>query len=157
MAVEITGIKEFRRALKEMGPEWPKELRRVHAQIARRGQALSRGYAEGMGGVQAKAAGTIKGRGNQRQASIYVQGMRGLGNVAFWGAKRHTGWYANPRYSDGPAQHPPWVGNTWDAAVHGEGPYAINEALADHLDDILDQYLKMLDNLSRKAFPGRDN
>lgn len=153
MAVEITGIKEFRAALKAMGPEWAPKLRDVHEQIARRGAALSRGNAQGMGGVQAKAAGTIKGRGNQRQATIAVSGQKGLGNVAFWGAKRHTGWYANPRYSDGKAQHPPWVGNTWEVAEHGQGPYAINEALADNLPDIEEQYLNMIVNLANKAFP----
>lgn len=152
MAV-IQGIKDFRRELKALGPEWPQELRRVHEQIARRGAALSRGRAAGMGGVQAKAQSTIKGRGNQRQATIAVSGMKGIGNVAFWGAKKRTGWFGASKYRGQPSQHPHWVGNSWEVAMAGQGPYAINDALAADLDDILNQYMDMVTNLAAKAFP----
>jgi len=151
MAVEVTGLKEFRAALKALGPEWPKALTEVHQQIGRRGAALARGRASTP--LQAKAQNTIKGRGTQRSATIAVSGMKGLGNVAFWGAKRHTGWYGKSRYRASPAQHPKWVGNSWDAAVHGQGPYAINDALADNLPDIIDQYVNMINILAAKAFP----
>jgi len=153
---EIIGLKEFRRALREVGPAWPKELRAVHAQISRRGEALSQSQARGMGGIQAKAASAIRGRANQSEARIAVSPSRSapMANVAFWGAKRHTGWYAAPQYASGPAQHPPWVGNTWDVAVAGTGPYAINDALARYLPELLDQYLKMLDRLFDRAYPG---
>jgi hypothetical protein len=149
----VKGLKEFRAALKAAGPEWPPELKRVHEQIGRRSAALSRAAASGMGGVQAKAAPTIKGRGNQKEARISVSGMRKLGNVAFWGAKRHTGWYAAPRYGESQtAQHPVWVGNSWEVAGDG-GPYAINPALRGYLPEILDQYLDMVQRVADKAFP----
>lgn len=166
----ITGIKEFRAALKAIGPEWPKELKETHEQIGRRGRALSQAQARAMGGVQARAAGAIKSRGNQREAVIYVQPttQNPMAFIAFWGAKRRTGWYAkagpNAMSRTGWAsrqvlkpQHPPWVGNTWEPAVAGQGPYAINEALAEHLDDLLDQYLNMIDRLSGRAFPEGGN
>ncbi len=151
MPVELVGLQEFRAALKAMGPEWPRALTEVHQQIGRRGAALARGRASTP--LQAKAQGTIKGRGTQSAATISVSGMGGLGNVAFWGAKKKTGWYAKPQFADGPAQHPPWVGNSWEVAVHGQGPYAINAALADDLPDIMKQYENMIDNLTAKAFP----
>ena len=153
--VEVIGLKEFRRGLKAVGAEWPKELRRVHKTIADRGAALAQGFASGMGGVQAKAAGAIRGRANQRSARIGVAGGRGspMANVAFWGAKRHSGWYAAARYSDSPPQHPPWVGNSWEPAVFGQGPYAINPALARYLPELLDEYGQMIDRLAADAFP----
>ncbi len=153
--VDVVGLKDFRRELKAIDVNLPKELTRVHQQIARRADALSEAKARSMGGVQRKAASTIKGRGDQRSAKITISGMRGLGNVAFWGAKKHTGWYAAPQYRGSPAQHPRWVGSSWDVAVRGEGPYAINDALAENLDDILDQYWNMLGILTAKAFPER--
>ena len=169
MPAYITGIKEFRAALKAIGPEWPKELRETHEQIGRRARALSQARARGKGGVYARAASAIRSRGNQREAVLYVQpsSANPMAFVAFWGAKRRTGWYAragqNPASrstADGKplsAQHPPWVGNTWDVAVAGQGPYAINDALAEHLDDLLDQYLNMIDRLAGRAFPEGGN
>jgi hypothetical protein len=153
-AIKVEDIRGFQRELKALGSKWPRELTRVHQQIGRRGAALSRAAAGGMGGVQAKAASTIKGRGTQKEARVSVSGMRGLGNVAFWGAKKHTGWYAAGQYGNSATpQHPRWVGNSWDVAVPGEGPYAINPALALYLPELLDQYMKMIDDLARKAFP----
>lgn len=153
--IEVTGIKEFRRELKALGPEWPKELRAVHKHISDTGARDSQAAARGLGGVQRKAASTIKGRANQREARISVSGMRGLGNVAFWGAKKRTGWYAAERYDDIPRQHPVWVGNSWDVAVPGQGPYAINNTLARNLKQYLDRYGEMIDRLAAEAFPER--
>jgi hypothetical protein len=151
----VTGLKEFRKALKAIGPEWPKRLRQVHKRIGDRGAELSRGRAAGLGGVQAHAANTIKGSGTQRYARIAVGGqMGGVGRVAFWGAKRRTGWYAAEQYQgSGQRQHPPWVGNSWDVAVAGQGPYAINAALAAYLPEAQEEYLRMIDELAREAFP----
>lgn len=148
---EVVGLKEFRGDLKAMDSQWPKELRKVHKQIADKATRYARANASGNGGVQAKAAGGIKGRATQSQASVSTGG--GIGNVAFWGAKKHTGWYAAPQYAEGPAQHPKWIGNTWDVAEFGQGPYAINPALAVHLPELLDDYLDMIDELSHRAFP----
>lgn len=153
--VEIVGVKEFRRALKRLGSEWPKELRRVHKEIGDLGLRYSQAEARLMGGVQARSASALRSKANQRSARIGVTPGRGapMANVAFWGAKAHTGWYAKPRYRGGPPQHPPWVGNTWEAAVMGQGPYAINPALARHMDEILDAYAEAIDRLADAAFP----
>lgn len=152
---EIVGLNDFRRELRKLGGQWPQELRRVNAQIARRGAALAQREARSLGGIQARAAGAIVGKANMREARIGVNATRSnpMANVAFWGAKRHTGWYANPRYSGGAPQHPPWVGNTWDVAVRGQGPYAINAALARYLPELVDQFGDMIDHLSRRAWP----
>lgn len=155
----ITGVREFRRALKQIGPEWPRELRVVHKTIADEVAAAARGRASGMGGVQALAAKSIKGTANQREARIGVSGqVKGrrtsgpIGNVAFWGAEKRTGWYSRYRYKDVPtAQHPTWVGNSWDVGDPSGGPYAINETIAVMKPEIYEQYLQMLENLAERA------
>jgi hypothetical protein len=149
--VEIRGLPEFRRELKVLDGNWPKELRKVHKTIAEEAARRSRGVAARMGGVQAKAATTIKGQSTQKAARISTSG---IGHVAFWGAKKHTGWYAGGQYriSTG-QQHPDWVGNGWDVATMSGGPYAINPALAMYLPTMLDEYGDMIDDLARRAFP----
>jgi hypothetical protein len=154
---EIRGLRDFRRELKAIGPEWPRELRKVNKEISTRAAGWARARATAHGGAQAKFADRIRGYANQRAARVGIAtGNTGAGPT-FWGAKRHTGWYDRARYNDSPPQHPPWVGNSWDAAVHGQGPYALNPALADHVDDIVDEYGDMLDELAHRAFPERGN
>lgn len=153
--VEIVGLKEFRQALRSLGPEWPKALRAANKRIADRGALLARGYAAGMGGVQAKAAGAIKGYANQREIRIGIGSGKALpmAAVAFWGAKRHTGWYARARYHDSTPQHPEWVGNSWDVAAFGQGPYAINQSLAMNINTLLEEYFTEIEVLAHDAFP----
>jgi hypothetical protein len=151
----VVGLTDLRRALQSMEGEWPRALTRVHREIAKRAERAARAEASRMGGVQAKAAGAIKGTGTGREARIQVKpGARTrMANVAFWGAKRRTGWAARERYARARRQHPSWVGNTWGVAERGEGPYAINDALADELPEILREYELMLERLVQQAFP----
>ena len=109
-----------------------------------------------MGGIQARSARAIRGKANMRQASIGITPGKGapMANAAFWGAKRHTGWYGNARHRAATTpQFPEWIGNSWDAAVHGQGPYAINDALADHIDELEAIFNAGIANLTRRAFP----
>lgn len=157
-ALTVQGIKEFRRALKELGPEWPKQLSRAHRDIAKIAERVSQSEARRMGGVQGKAAGAIRGSGNARNAKVSIKPSRSarsdtaMANVAFWGAIKRTGDNRAGR-RNGKRQHPIWVGDNWDAAVAGQGPYAINTALARNIDDITDAYLAAIDRLSAAAFP----
>ena len=146
---------EFRRALRAMGPEWTRELTKVHRTVALKVAAGAQSRAASMGGVHRRAAPAIKGYANKMNARVGVSpgAKTRMANVAFWGAKRHTGWYANARYSDGPAQHPAWVGNTWDVGVPGGGPYAINATVAAMTPTIIADFERMIDELARRAFP----
>lgn len=153
--IEIRGLADFRRALKAMDPDWPKALTKVHRAVATEAAGIARGIATGMGGVRAKAAGTIKGSGNQRSARIGPSGGGGIGNVAFWGAKKHTGWYGHSSYNDSQsAQHPPWVGSSWEVGNAGEGPYAINPAVATYEPRMEQRYFDMVLELAHDAFAG---
>ncbi len=153
---QVIGLKEFRAALKTSTTAFPFELTRVHKTIANQGAARARGVAAGMGGQQAKYARSIKGRATQTRASIGVfAGKTNPGaGAAFWGTKRRYGWYNWRRYQGtGAPQYKPWVGNTWQVAQFGQGPYAINPALAAYLPELLNEYGKMIDRLSARAFP----
>ena len=75
--------------------------------------------------------------------------------ATFWGAKRRTGWYARERYSGSTGrQHPPWVGASWGAGKRGEGPYVLNEAIADHRDEIDEMVLAAPMEVFRQATGG---
>lgn len=156
--VDVVGLKDFRRALKAMDPEWPKALKGVHAGIGAEGAIRSRAVARGMGGVQAKAASAIGFKATVREARIAIYPSAhsdAMANVAFWGAKKRTGWYARNRYGDSATpQHPRWVGNSWDVAEAGQGPYAINAALASYKPDIWEAYFQMVLDLAHDAFNG---
>jgi hypothetical protein len=151
---------KFRKELKKVGKEWPRELAQAHRDIAKIGERVSQSEARRMGGVQRKAANAIRGRGNQRDARISVRpsaskrNPTAMANVAFWGASRRTGWYAKPRYRDGGGtQHPEWVGDNWRVAEPNEGPYAINVALARNWNDLQAAYNAAIGRLVRRAFP----
>lgn len=155
-AVEIIGLKEFRKALKAVGPEWPRELSKANREIAKIGERVSQNEARSMGGIQRRAANAIKGSANVREARIQVKPSAGKRNptamarVAFWGAKKRTGWYRSK--PQGKPQHPKWVGSKWEVADLNSGPYAINAALARHLDDIVAAHRAAIDRLAAAAF-----
>ena len=156
VAASISGLGEFQAQLKALGPAWPRQLSKVNRAIAKEGAAYARAEAEAMGGIQAKAASAITGSGTQARAAIVVADSEAVpfAKVAFWGADRHSGWFAKPQYESSTSkQHPAWVGSSWDVAVAGEGPYAINTALARHLPDLLDHYAAGLNELVHTAFP----
>lgn len=109
-----------------------------------------------MGGVQAKAASAIGAKHTAKSAAVAVFPSWGdrMAPVAFWGAKKHTGWYSAARYRNSVAQHPTWVGSSWEVAGSG-GPYAINATLRTRIDELLDEYFKSIETLARSAFPER--
>lgn len=154
--VQIVGLADFRRDLKAVGDEWPRQLRQVNKEVADKARDYARGEATALGGVHAKAAPAIKSFATATQAKIGVTvGDRRfpMAAVATWGAKRHSGWYAARRYRSSVAQHPPWVGNTYDTGVVGQGPYGINSAIAHHERELAEMYLDGLADLAARAFP----
>lgn len=150
----LLGLANFDRSLAQIPREWAKVEREVLKTIADEGARRAQAKARGLGGVQAKSAKAIRGTVARGEARIGVTAGRGvpMAAAAFWGAKRHTGWYAKPQYRNGPAQHDPWVGNGWDVAVAGTGPYAINDALAEYLPELLDDFREGLDDAFDPAF-----
>lgn len=155
MSAELVGTREFARALRKIGPEWPRRLTEAHKNIADEGANQSRMRARGMGGVQAKASSAIRGRATVNGAFVAVGSVPAFAGIAFWGAKRHTGWYAKSRYQGSARQHDPWIGSSWEVGVASEGPYAINDALAAYMPYLVEEFGNMIDDLANEAFPDR--
>jgi hypothetical protein len=146
-AIEVVGLNDFRKELRNLGGRWPRELAKAHRDLAKSVASEARRFAVGTGPMQAHFAGRIYGTGSAQRASIAV---RSDANAAFWGAKKHTGWYAT---KPGPPQFPEWVGNNWDVGVPGQGPLAINPTIFHEMDNITERYAELIDHLARRAFP----
>ena len=153
----VAGIDALVAALRDMGPEWAKELKTAHKDVADRAAQWAQWEAASSGTRQQQAAmGAIRGQGRDTEARIFISRSKStpFAGAAFWGAKRRTGWYGAAKFKGSTGrQFLPWVGNSWDVAVAGEGPYAINDALAEHLDDILEFFNLAIDRVTAKAFP----
>lgn len=134
--IRVEGAAALSRALREFPSVSRRELRRSNLEVSRRAREWGRGAAARGTRLEAKMAGGIGAGATQKQAYLSVRNTaRAPGaTVAFWGAKKRTGWYAAERYADSAArQHPRWVGANWTAAKRGQGPYVINDMLADRL------------------------
>lgn len=144
-AVQVQGLAELRKELKLLnaGKTWTKELSKLSRKVSRSVVMWSRGEATGM---QAHFARNIRGAGGAAGARITIDRVA---NAAFWGAKQRTGWNAG----NGTANQPDWVGASWQVGVAGQGPYAINQAIADHMDEIIEMYGEGIDDITSRAFP----
>ncbi len=146
--VYIYGLPELRRELKKLDNprQWTTELGRVQRRIAQQVASWARGTAEGMGGPQKVFASAIVGRGTATGARIQI--AKADAYAAFWGAKQRSGWNVRNETPNLPR----WVGNSWDVGVAGQGPYAINDTIADRMDDIVRAYREGIDDLTAQAF-----
>lgn len=151
--VYLVGWTELRADLKALTDDgrWAKELNKVHNTVAREASADARSWAREMGGSQRHFAKAIRGRGGARGARIAVVDGNAFG--AFWGAKqRWTGW--NKEREGRRPNQPSWVGNSWDVAVSGQGPIAINDALAEGLPRYMQMFAEGIDDVTRRARGG---
>lgn len=138
---QIRGLAEFQRELRTLDRKLGSELRKGLKRAAEVAASGARSRASSGNRMQASAAATIKAQAEQRAAKISFGSARvpyGVG--AFMGAK------AWPQFL-------PWVGATWRVGERGEGPYLINQGIADRMDAMLDEVGREIETLSRKAFP----
>ncbi len=147
--VHVEGLREFRRAIKEVDRELGRELRQVHLKIAElvhgRAQAATRG---------AHAKKALKPKATQSAAMVAIKSNRGDELAVFFGAKRRSGWYAARRYrSSSGRQFKPWVGNQWDPGESAGKPYFIGDAINASIDEVIELYADGIEDISRKAFP----
>lgn len=137
VAVDIQGLTQFRSGLRKAGTGWPRVLAGVNRDVAKYIEGKSKG--ESMTAQQAKASGAISGRGTQREAKIVIGGSPPFALGAFMGALQY-------------AQFPRWVGNSWEVGGAG-GPFAVNPAIRESKDDIVNAYGDALETVARAAFP----
>lgn len=149
--VQIVGLNELRRELRrlENPREWSKALAKIHREVAKEVASTARSFAQANGGSQKHFAAAIRGYGSVQAARIGIANPDAF--AAFWGAKQdHTGWNAG---NEGRPNQPEWVGNSFDVGVKGQGPYALNDAVADRIEWAVDTIWAEVDALTQRAFP----
>ena len=138
VAVEIQGLRQFQAGLRKAGSGWPKVLAGVNRDIAKHIEGKAKGsYLESA--QQVKAERAISGRGTTRESKIVIGGSPPFALGAFMGALQYR-------------QFPQWVGNNWEVGGAG-GPGAVNPAIRDSKEDIVDAYGDGLEAVARAAFP----
>lgn len=159
-SIEVEGLDDFRRELREVDPSLPKAMKKANGKIASHAQGASRKNATAASGPFARryadAKTSIKSYSSATEAAIGVSrsGRNGHAQATFWGALSRSGWYAAGKYAESTGrQHPEWVGDNWDAGVAGEGPYVLNYTIAEERPRIVEMYGEGMDDLFSEAFP----
>lgn len=137
--VEVVGLRDLQKALRQVDADFPKELRKANKAAAEDIVSAAKVMAFGVGGVAGKASGSLRAVAEQRSASVKLGGARypyALG--AEFGALRYH-------------QFKPWRGNQWS---DGDGPgYFLHPSIRARREQILEEYGKAIDRLTGKAFP----
>ncbi len=137
--VAVTGVKEANAALRRVGPELRKEFKKATRDIAGTVAGDARSKAQGLGGVAAKVAPSIK------PVSGGTQNATGAG-VAFGGANYPMGpgaEFGSYRYK----QFKPW---------RGSGPgagYFVYPAIRDNSEYIFRSFDQAAQRLISREFP----
>ncbi len=114
-------------------------LKEAYVPIAEMAANAAQGHARAGSKLQRAMAGAIKPFVRTTSAGVRVSATRAYpaAKVAFWGVDRRLGWFAAPKfhqYSSVDQHLPVNVGHTWLAGVRGQGPYAVNDGVADAAD-----------------------
>lgn len=134
---EVENLAEFRRALKQLEGDYPKQLGKVNQDVAQVvvDEATDRAQAEGGSYIAALRLRGLRASKAQTAASVVLDGAKApMIFGAEFGAKT---W----------PQFQPWTGSGDDAG------YALWPAIRDKQDDAAEMYLEALDELSARAFP----
>lgn len=142
-AFRVEGLREFQRELRNVDRTLGRDLRAALKRAAEIAAADARSRARSAGGVLGKAevVASIKAQAEQRAAKIsWGAAAAPMAAGAIMGAVQY-------------AQFEPWVGAAWTPGVAGEGPRAINDAIASTRPRIEEAILDELDRLASRAFP----
>lgn len=128
--VELAGAKEFAAALKRVKGRANANLRKSNRTVAKKAQGHARAAASGGTRQQQRAATGITAVGTTTAAVVKIGPTvkAPFARGAFFGAKKFP-------------QFLPWVGANWKPATHGEGPYRVNDAFAQHQGEYEDDFL----------------
>lgn len=131
--IQVEGLVELNRALRELGPEFQRELKGANLQVAELVAADARAAAHSLGGVAAKTAGSIKAKGYTTSAGV---ALGGTGYEFALGAE-----FGSYKFH----QFKPWRGSSSDAG------YFLYPAIRHDGDRIETEYRAALDHLLRKV------
>lgn len=132
-AIEVHGLAQLNRALRELDSDLPKELRSTNKKVAEKVASGARGRAQSLGGVAAHVAPSLRATAGVRSAGV---AGGGAAYPMFGGAE--FGSYRYPQFK-------PWRGNGSDAG------YFLYPEIRDEAPNIEDEYREALNDLIRKA------
>lgn len=152
MAIYVRNIDEdlrlFRNALRRAGPGWTNIQKAVNKDIAtyieRKAQMMGETKQQVVPSKKTPVPPpirVIKGQGTIRAAKVFIPPSHPYAAGALFGGYR--------------PQFPEWVGNTWEVGGAG-GPAAINPAIRESKDDIVQAYGDAFEYMSSvliRAFP----
>jgi hypothetical protein len=123
-AIRIEGLADFQRAVRAAGPRFARELRNANRDAAETVADTARARARSLGGMQARAATTIKARGEQRYAKLTLGDARhpeALG--ANFGAYHDRIRNTRRGIQAGWNQFPEWGGNQFTGGARDQFLY----------------------------------
>lgn len=146
----MSEVKQLRQEIRRLKPDQPEFAARFAEANQQLGDIIA-SDAQGRASTaqQSAEASAIKASKSQRGIQLRITSGSGtpFAIAAFFGMDRHTGWYARERYADSAGkQFLPWVGSDWEPGGGG-GPYAINPAIASHLDEVMEQWGQVVEQL----------
>lgn len=142
-AIEVEGLAELNRALKQLGKETQRELRDASKEVATEVASEAAAAARALGGVAARVAPTVKASAGVTSAGVGFGGSAApeAGGAEF-GANRErertrkTGTYVGYR------QFQPWRGNGEQAG------YFVYPTIRRNSEHIADTYLEHINELT---------
>lgn len=160
--VKVEGLKELRTAFRKYGQDVDGKrptarLNKAYRSVSEVIASMSRSKAQSGTKLQAKMAGAIKPASTVVKGPtirVAKTGRNQAAFAAFWGQKRRSGWFAARKFDAYDGQHqklPEWVGISWDVGKKGQGPYAINETIAENTGRIVTDLRTALDAAAKDA------
>lgn len=133
--VQVIGLKQLQRDLRDLDAKLPRELRKVNLSVA---QMVVEKAQSAAGGVSrqasAAAASGLKAAAEQRSAAVILRVVRGFELGAEFGALQ---WH----------QFMPWKGNSGDAG------YFMYPTIRAENEHIVEAYVQRLTELLNKVYP----
>jgi len=134
--IYVKGLKEMRGALRNLGPEFVKELQRENKAVANEiGQEAGRAFAAAHPGGSGRSAATYRGLATQTSAKVAAGSARRLHVLGFdFGSNQ----------GKNKKQFPPYV----------KGGRFLYPTIQRRSADLPERYGKVLDKVGRPVFPG---
>jgi hypothetical protein len=146
--IQVRGIKDLQKALRQINEDLPKELATANQHVAQHVVTKARARAAGLGRMEARAAESLAAARQQRIAAIRYGGARyPMAMGAEFGAAQNTLRQTARGVMRGWNQFRPWRGSDSNAG------YILFPTLRAESDQIVDLYGDVLGQLTRKHFP----
>lgn len=145
--IEVEGLAEFRRDLRKLGTELPRELRKLNKSAAELVVDEARARAQSLGGVAAHVAPSLKAQAQGASAAVKLGGNRyPMAGGAEFGAGRNTPRATARGRVAGWNQFPEWTGNSSDAGRF------LYPAIRARQADVIELYGDGIEQLAQRAF-----